>query len=135
MTLKSYDPCFTVVDEKVLDETHACETLTREACDEYLSASTSGKDEIVVFYMPHCEGHLYESVVRARWSAEALADFICVGNTLETTRDRWALKVPIPKEAAVARHRGVEHRERAFGRPGGYVRRAGSVQRYECSDV
>ena len=98
VTLKSYDPCFTVVDEKVLDETHACETLTREACDKYLSSSTSGKDEIVVFYMPHCEGHLYESVVRARWSAEALADFICVGNTFETYADRWRAKNADPEK-------------------------------------
>lgn len=98
VTLKSYDPCFTVVDEKVLAETHACETLTREACDEYVSASTSEKDELVVFYMPHCEGHLYESVVRARWSAESLADFICVGNTFETYADRWRAKNADPEK-------------------------------------
>jgi len=98
VTLKSYDPCFTVVDEKVLAETYACETLTREACDEYVSASTSEKDELVVFYMPHCEGHLYESVVRARWSAEALADFICVGNTFETYADRWRAKNADPEK-------------------------------------
>ena len=64
-----------------------------------LDASTSGKDEIVVFYMPHCEGHLYESVVRARWSAEALADFICVGNTFETVEDRWRAKSADPERS------------------------------------
>jgi len=98
--LKAYDPCFTIVDEKVLaGDGDECETLTRERCDEYVSASSSTtKDELVVFYMPHCEGHLYEDVVRARWSVGALKDLVCVGNTFETYADRWRAKNADPEK-------------------------------------
>ena len=97
--LKAYDPCFTIVDEKVLaGDGDECETLTRERCDEYVSASSSTKDELVVFYMPHCEGHLYEDVVRARWSVGALRDLVCVGNTFETYADRWRAKSADPEK-------------------------------------
>lgn len=95
----AYDPCFTIVDERVLTRDGARETLSRRRCDEYVSASAgSGEDDLVVFYMPHCEGHLYESVVRARWSASALRDFVCVGNTFETYAERWKSRNADPEK-------------------------------------
>jgi hypothetical protein len=97
--LRAYDPCFTIVDERVLaSEEDARETLTRERCDEYTSAAATTRDELVVFYMPHCEGHLYEDVVRARWCARALRDFVCVGNTFATYADRWRAKNANPEK-------------------------------------
>ena len=97
--VRAYDPCFTMVDERVLTREGARETLSRERCDEYVNARASGEEEeLVVFYMPHCEGHLYESVVCARWSASALRDFVCVGNTFETYAERWKSRNADPEK-------------------------------------
>ena len=93
--IKLRDPCFTLVDERFLGSVFGCETLTEEACDAYLDGSAS---EFVLFYMPHCEGHLYESVVRARWTVDAMRDFVCVGNTFTTYAERWSVKNADPEK-------------------------------------
>ena len=96
--VKARDPCFTLVDEAVLRETCGGEAVAESASRALILAnsgdgdSDGDADEFVVFYMPHCEGDLYESVVRARWSATNLRDLVCVGNTFTTYADRWAAK-------------------------------------------
>ena len=95
--VKARDPCFTLVDEAVLRETCDGEAVDESTSRAYVDVNEDdvgddGADEMVVFYMPHCEGDLYESVVRARWSARKLRDLVCVGNTFTTYADRWAAK-------------------------------------------
>ena len=96
--IKLRDPCFTLVDERFLGDVFGCETLTEEACDAYVQDTCDSANEFVLFCMPHCEGHLYESVVRARWNVGAMRDFVCVGNTFTTYAERWSLKNADPEK-------------------------------------
>ena len=101
----AYDPCFTLVDERAMKAEAACETLDRTRCDAYVEATTNGDDDdgFLVFYMPHCEGHLYESVVQARWSVQGMREFVCVGNTFETYAERWKTKNADPEKKRPSR--------------------------------
>jgi len=103
--IRVVEPCLTIVDEEAIALAFAGTEATTEASasDGASESASDGREDIVVYYMPHCEGDLYEAVLRARWSASGLKDFVCIGNTFATYVDRWAARTVDPEKKRPSR--------------------------------
>lgn len=80
--LLCYDPAFDESDRKLLQQAE-CRVMERP--DEF----EGYESEPTFYYMPHCEGPVYDMVLRRRWSLLALGDTAILGNSFRAYHDVW----------------------------------------------
>lgn len=80
--LLCYDPAFDVADRCLL-EGAGCRVMERP--DGFVDE----EEEPVLFYMPHCEGPVYDMVLRFRWNLHKLQNTAILGNSFRTYREMW----------------------------------------------
>lgn len=66
-----FDPAFTAYDRRVIESEGNFSVMRMdEKCARAIDRPT-------LFYMPHCEAKLYDSLLRANWSVEQLSKMVC----------------------------------------------------------
>lgn len=80
--LLCYDPAFDESDRRLLQQAE-CRVMERP--DEF----EGYESEPILYYMPHCEGPVYDMVLRQRWNLLALEDTAILGNSFRTYHDVW----------------------------------------------
>jgi hypothetical protein len=75
-----FDPILSLAESQVL-QAFGCSVL---------SVNEQGRRHVVkptLFYLPHCEAELYDSLLNANWRAEDLNRMVLFGNSFETYKD------------------------------------------------
>eukprot|EP00898_Chlorokybus_atmophyticus_P002965 jgi/Chlat1/366/Chrsp10S01486 len=75
-----YDPVLEPVELQVAEELGFTLIQEDESCGRAVDRPT-------LFYMPHCEAHLYDNLLRANWTA--LERLIVLGNSFNHYHERW----------------------------------------------
>lgn len=81
---RAFDPVFTSLDTALL----------RMFNIEVLEENDSGKYAVTgptLFYMPHCDCHLYNNLLKANWGPRQLCKIAILGNSFRAYAQRWAL--------------------------------------------
>jgi hypothetical protein len=73
-----FDPVFDDSDREVLLEMGF---VVLEEADAMQHCLASDAHKRTLFYMPHCDADLYNSVLDAHWSAESLEQLAVLGNS------------------------------------------------------
>jgi len=71
-----YDPIFTTEDHLLFKELNMKVTTNNDDVSYHLNVPT-------ICFMPHCDRHLYETLLRSNWNREQLSNMFLVGNHLE----------------------------------------------------
>ena len=76
------------------------------------SAAAVPEDQSTFFYMPHCEGMLYDGLLRTNWSTRgALRGHAMLGNNLETYVERWSHVSPTSLVVGGRSHQGTREND------------------------
>lgn len=132
-----YDPVFTPIDLEILSE-RGMKVISREESNVYTGvgegkmpdahAGTRGgeggdadvrctdaavpEDQSTFFYMPHCEGVLYDGLLRTNWSTRgALRGHAVLGNNFETYVERWSHVSPASLVVGSRSHQGTHEND------------------------
>jgi len=79
------------VDERGLRRVPAAATTTAAAAAAATSATSTSccsTKPWALFFMPHCDRFLYENVLRANWSPDALSRVVIIGNSFSRYTER-----------------------------------------------
>ncbi|KAI0078192.1 hypothetical protein K474DRAFT_1660856 [Panus rudis PR-1116 ss-1] len=79
--VSAYDPVFTEEDEALLDQANI-RRLTENRVAAYALPHPS------IAYMPHCDLHLYENILRENWSIDRLPKLLLIANRLSEYTDK-----------------------------------------------
>ena len=91
---EAYDPAFGDDDAALLEARGVVVTRDAAAAEEALrvgDASDPGAAGSELFLMPHCEGTLYDALLRRSWELSRLRRLKVVGNSFAAYERRWEL--------------------------------------------
>lgn len=73
-----YDPVFSAIDKKLLDNFYFRQIDVNE------KGKRTVESEQILFYMPHCDFFLYNNLLWANWSKAKLKSISLIGNSFKT---------------------------------------------------
>ncbi|UPR01071.1 SRR1 domain-containing protein [Chloropicon primus] len=81
-----FDPAFTAYDRRAIESESSEFRVLRE--NENCARRTSKK---TLFYMPHCEACLYDSLLKANWTRSQLPNLVILGNSFASYKSIWGV--------------------------------------------
>lgn len=79
----AFDPVFSVLDKSLLNE-YEITVSEQDISGRYLAVTPT------LFYMPHCDCHLYNNLLKANWGPHQLHKIAILGNSFHSYVQRWA---------------------------------------------
>lgn len=112
---EAFDPVFTPLDAALLRHWGFTVPPHNDAAARAVTART-------LFYMPHCEGWLYDNLLAANWAPAAMRRIIILGNPFSQYAWRWAPQSGSAYMRAENGHASRGENGHAAGRRNGTVR-------------
>lgn len=79
----AFDPVFTLLDKTLLNQ-YQIQVSEKNISGRYLAITPT------LFYMPHCDCHLYNNLLKANWGSHQLHKIAILGNSFHSYVQRWA---------------------------------------------